>query len=72
MTLHEAFAQLIQKRGWYKNSGILQPNAFRDKQFFLGGKAISEERIRQYLRAAGWEQTQKEQWTFRTERSERA
>lgn len=63
MTLHEAFANLIKKRGWYKNSGILQPNAIRDKQYFLIGKTISEERIRQYLRAADWEQTQEEQWT---------
>ena len=29
---------------------------------FLAGKIIPEVRIREYLRAAGWEQTQEEQW----------
>lgn len=65
MTLQEAFEKLIKKRGWYKNSGVLQPNAVRDKQYFLSGKTIPEERIRQYLRAAGWEQIQEEQWAER-------
>lgn len=63
MTLQDAFRELVTKRAWYKNSGILQQNAIRDKRFFLEGRAIPEERIRRYLRTAGWEQVQQEQWT---------
>ena len=50
MTLNEAFSRLITQQAWYKNSGYLKEQAIRDK------------RIREYLRAAGWEQTQEEQW----------
>lgn len=63
MTLNEAFAQLIMKQAWYVNSRYSKPQALRDKRFFLSGKAIPEERMREYLRAAGWEQIQQEQWT---------
>lgn len=63
MILHDAFRVLINKRGWYIKSGVLQQAAFRDKQKFLNGKGIPEERIRQYLRAAGWVQIQQEKWT---------
>lgn len=63
MTLHNAFAKLIVMRAWYKNSNILRQQAIRDKRLFLEGKQIPEERIRQYLRAAGWVQIQQEKWT---------
>lgn len=63
MILQDAFRMLIKKRGWYKGSGILQQAAFRDKQNFLEGKSIPEERMRHYLRSAGWEQILQEQWT---------
>ena len=32
------------------------------QRLFLAGKSIPEERMREYLRAAGWEQIQEEQW----------
>ena len=57
MTLKEAFSLLITQPLWYKNSDYV-----RDKRLFLVGKSIPEERMREYLRAAGWEQTQEEQW----------
>lgn len=62
MTLHEAFGELIKQLGWYKNSGVIRQVAVRDKRLFLSGKSIPEERMRQYLRIAGWIQTQQEQW----------
>ena len=62
MTLNEAFSRLITQQAWYKNSGYLKEQAIRDKRNFLAGKIIPEVRIREYLRDAGWEQTQVEQW----------
>ena len=62
MTLNEAFSKLITQQAWYKNSGYLKEQAIRDKRYFLACKMIPEVRIREYLRAAGWEQTQEEQW----------
>ena len=62
MTLNEAFSKLITQQAWYKKSGYLKEQAIRDKRYFLAGKMIPEVRIREYLRAAGWEQTQEEQW----------
>ena len=62
MTLNEAFSRLITQQAWYKNSGYLKEQEIRDKRNFLAGKIIPEVRIREYLRAAGWEQTQEEQW----------
>ena len=41
---------------------LMTQQAVRDKRLFLVGKSIPEERMREYLRAAGWEQTQEEQW----------
>ena len=46
----------------FKNSDYIRQQAVRDKRLFLVGKSIPEERMREYLRAAGWEQTQEEQW----------
>lgn len=63
MTLYEAFGSLIQKRGWHQNSGMIRQAAVRDKRQFLLGHKIPEERIRGYLRAAGWELIQEEQWS---------
>ena len=62
MTLKEAFSLLITHPLWYKNSDYIRQQAVRDKRLFLVGKSIPEERMREYLRAAGWEQTQGEQW----------
>ena len=62
MTLNDAFSVLIAQPFWYKGSGYTKQSV-RDKRLFLAGKSIPEERIREYLRAAGWEQIQEEQWT---------
>ena len=50
MTLNDAFSVLIAQY------------AYRDKKNFQNGKLIPEERMRHYLKTAGWEQTQEEQW----------
>ena len=62
MTLKEAFSLLITQPLRYKNSDYIRKQDVRDKRLFLVGKSIPEERMREYLRAAGWEQTQEEQW----------
>lgn len=62
MTLNEAFSKLVMTPGWYIGSDYIKRQALRDKQYFLAGKKIPEERMRHYLRAAGWEQTQEEHW----------
>lgn len=69
MTLHEAFAKLIMVRCWYKNSGYLKEQALRDKRYFLMGKQLPEPRLRNYLKAAGWEQVQQEEWAKKAESS---
>ena len=62
MTLKEAFSLLITQPLWYKNSEYIRQQAVRDKRLFLAGRSIPEERMRHYLKTAGWEQTQEEQW----------
>lgn len=62
MNLQEAFGYLIQKRAWYKNSGISAAQALRDKRLFLAGKKIPEERMRLYLKSADWICVQEESW----------
>ncbi|MBV4286971.1 hypothetical protein KSZ26_05330 [Alistipes onderdonkii] len=62
MTLKEAFSLLITQPLWYKNSDYIRQQAVRDKRLFLAGRSIPEERMRHYLKTAGWEQTQEEQW----------
>lgn len=63
MTLQDAFRQLIETRGWHKNSGVIAQFARRDKQRFLIRQYVPEERIRDYLKSAGWVQTQQEEWS---------
>ena len=62
MTLNDAFSVLIAQPFWYKGSGYTKQYAYRDKKNFQNGKLIPEERMRHYLKPAGWEQTQEEQW----------
>lgn len=62
MTLNDAFSVLIAQPFWYKGSGYTKQYAYRDKKNFQNGKLIPEERMRHYLKTAGWEQTQEEQW----------
>lgn len=61
-TLEEAFRELIKKRKWYVNSLRSPVQAIYDKTAFLKGKKIPEERMREYLSAAGWKCTQEEKW----------
>ena len=53
-TLEEAFRELIKQRKWYINSLRSPVQAKNDKATFLKGGKIPEERIRNYLSAAGW------------------
>lgn len=61
-TLEDAFRELIQQRKWYVNSLRSPVQAKNDKANFLQGKKIPEERIRNYLSAAGWICAQQELW----------
>lgn len=61
-TLADAFKELIQQRKWYVNSLRSPVQAKNDKADFLKGKKIPEERMRNYLSAAGWVCVQQELW----------
>lgn len=61
MVINEAFSCLILEKGWYKKSGVTRQIASRDKMRFLKGN-LADEKIRMYLKAAGWECVQKESW----------
>lgn len=60
--LEEAFRMLIKQRKWYINSLRSPIQAKNDKSAFLKGKSIPEERMRDYLSAAGWVMCQIEMW----------
>lgn len=60
--LEEAFRQLIGVRKWYVNSLRSPIQAKNDKAKFLKGEKVPEERIRDYLAAAGWVCVQDELW----------
>lgn len=51
----EAFKILISQRGWYKPSGVLAPNASKDKKDFANDQ-LNKKKISKYLLAAGWTQ----------------
>lgn len=61
-TLEEAFRELILKSKWYENSLSSPIQAKNDKAKFLKGKKLPEEKIRDYLSAAGWVRIQAEEW----------
>lgn len=62
-TLEEAFGELINKRKWYVDSLRSPIQAKNDKAAFKKGKKIPEERLRDYLSAAGWKCVQEEKWS---------
>lgn len=61
-TLEEAFRELTKQRKWYANSLRSPAQAIYDKAAYLKGKKIPEERMREYLSAAGWQCVQEEKW----------
>lgn len=61
-TLEDAFHELIKQRKWYVNSLRSPIQAKYDKATFLKGGKVPEERIREYLAAAGWKCIQVELW----------
>lgn len=61
-TLEDAFRDLIKKSKWYEHSLKSSIQAKNDKARFLKGKNIPEERIRNYLAAAGWISIRNEEW----------
>jgi hypothetical protein len=61
LTLHEAFEQLIRRRGWCKKFSS-PAMAKQDKYSFRKGKKIPEERLRRYLRETGATRVQEEKW----------
>lgn len=62
MTLEDAFRELVKKRKWYINSLRSPIQAKNDKLAFLKGKKVPEERIRDYLSAAGYTCVETEKW----------
>lgn len=54
LTLEDSFRELIKQRKWYVNSLRSPIQAKYDKATFQKGGKIPEERIRDYLAAAGW------------------
>jgi hypothetical protein len=61
-SLQNAFRELIKKRKWYAASTRSPIQAKNDKATFLKGGNVPEERIRDYLSAAGWIKTKIEMW----------
>jgi hypothetical protein len=61
-SLHDAFRELIKTRKWYASTTRSPIQAKNDKATFLKGGNVPEERIRDYLSAAGWVQTRIEMW----------
>ena len=59
--LSDSFKELIDKRAWYKKSGINRKKAYKDKVAFLEG-TLPEDTMRMYLRTAGYVQVQNELW----------
>ena len=59
--LNECFDEVIQNRGWYKNSGTDRRIAATDKIAFKNGM-LSEKKIKIYLEAAGYKLYQPELW----------
>lgn len=62
LTLEDAFRELIKQRKWYANSLRSPIQAKYDKATFLKGGKVPEERIREYLAAAGWKCIHVEVW----------
>lgn len=62
VTLKATFSELIKTRKWYEHSPRSPFQAKKDKSVFLRGKKVAEERIRDYLLAAGYKIIQNEQW----------
>ena len=60
-TLNECFAELTERRAWYKNSGVDRKTAYRDKLYFQKGE-LAESKIRFYLTHAGYKLYQPEMW----------
>lgn len=59
--LNNSFKGLIDKRAWYKKSGVDRKKAYKDKKAFLGG-TLPEDKMRMYLWKAGYVQVQNELW----------
>lgn len=53
LTLEDSFRELIKQRKWYVNSLRSPIQAKYDKATFQKGGKVPEERIRDYLAAAG-------------------
>lgn len=60
--MEDSFRELIKQRKWYVNSLRSPIQAKYDKATFQKGGKVPEERIRDYLAAAGWKCVQPELW----------
>lgn len=61
-TLKESFRELIKERKWYEHSLSSPIQAKNDKAKFLKSEKLDEEKMRDYLSAAGWACIQVEEW----------
>jgi hypothetical protein len=60
-SLDECFAQVIKKRGWYKNSSFDRKKAAYHKKMFIEHR-LSNEIKKIYLQSVGYEIIQPELW----------
>jgi len=61
MTTREAFAQLVERRGWHKDLGISDSAAYSAKNHFKSGD-ITIEKMEELLEKAGFKVIQEKQW----------
>jgi hypothetical protein len=62
MTTREAFAQLINKRGWYVPLGIPEGTASTTAKRFKDGKVVSLDKMEEILEKAGAVVVQEKLW----------
>jgi len=61
MTTREAFAQLVERRGWHKNLGISDNAAWSAKNHFQKGN-ITIDKMEELLEKAGFTVLQEKLW----------
>ncbi|WP_231424024.1 hypothetical protein [Pedobacter sp. Leaf250] len=61
MTTREAFAQLVERRGWHRELGISDSAAYSAKNHFKTGE-IAIEKMEELLEKAGFKVIQEKKW----------
>ncbi|WP_374949625.1 hypothetical protein [Mucilaginibacter sp.] len=63
MTTKEAFADLLSRKAWYKNTGINKNTADSLTKRFKDGVFISEPKMDEVLTTAGYQVIQEKLWS---------